>query len=227
MLSSAAAESLCFKLEDVRNNEWMTLSINKAGNSYGVFSYPSLFYTQVRMTTVLGQRKTQRPVVKELNCQYQFHGRVWREDWGLFSVMRQRWEVTAGLTQGEVGYWGGDLFHGSIQGCLPLLLSRLGYATSLLHFLQLVIFSSSGWDGLKGTEGNFFGIEKSGEYLRVYYSVVFTVIYGFMLWWDNFFFSLGVNQNFGNKLRVRAVVMRYIIFYAGLEPNPWLIPWER
>lgn len=24
--------------------------------------------------------------------------------------------------------------------------------------------------------------------------------------------------------RVRAVVKRYIIFYAGLKPNPWLIP---
>lgn len=26
---------------------------------------------------------------------------------------------------------------------------------------------------------------------------------------------------------VGGVVMRYITFYAGLEPNPWLIPWER
>lgn len=36
---------------------------------------------------------------------------------------------------------------------------------------------------------------------------------------------LGANQNFGKQIkRVGAVVKRYIIFNAGLKPNPWLIP---
>lgn len=56
---------------------------------------------------------------------------------------------------------------------------------------------------------------------RVYNSVVHTIHDVVRL---TFCPPPGGNQNFGNKLRVRAVLMRYIIFYAGLEPNPGLIP---
>lgn len=128
-------------------------------------------------------------------------------------AMRQRWEVTGRLT--EVHVWtedkkevkgegqairDGPVLYKSIQSYLPLLLSRLGYTMSLLHFLQQIILYSSGWDSLKSTEGDFFGIEKGRKYLKVYYSVVLTInSLSFMLCLDNF--SLGGNQNFGNKLK--------------------------
>jgi len=73
------------------------------------------------------------------------------------------------------------------------------------------------------SKGNSFETRKGKGGLKKGLSFLVVIKLLSLMFWRNRFCLEG-NQNFGNKLKKRgSVVMRYIIFYAGLEPNPWLI----
>lgn len=113
-----------------------------------------LFYTHTHKgENSVGSKANWRPAVKELNCQYQFHGTIWRDDSELLSgcgatEMRSDWEANwgASLDRGweadeeEDGLLGMGQFNRGIQSWVPLPLSRLGYTVSSLHVLQQSFF---------------------------------------------------------------------------------------
>lgn len=70
-----------------------------------------LYYMHVRMTTVAGQESKLKVFGEELNCRYQFHGAIWKDDWELFggvvsTEMRSDSEANWGAVL-DVGWEGG------------------------------------------------------------------------------------------------------------------------